>query len=621
MGVGTFEIVLGPEEPLPSRLTLSPRDRPQRIETSRDGGEKALFGLHIGRDRAEQRRLRLIGAIGAPQPLDRRVGLPTGFQEVVDAKAPIPSSEIGVVRAPRAAGVGEYEDALLIVHERLRLAQISGGGPVLDGEAGVAVGPDLAHDASCAAGDLRDHIGSKTLDDLIECAMNWGHGGQTLDEARPSGDGLLRVNRLAVLEDRAGSEIALVVRERLIELGRKTVLEIVEHIFPRRDVDLNIPPFLRRDLRKPSLRQRRAGGDELNDAGVPRGKIALDRRDQRRRLHRGDEVIEKALLGAFERRSRGGLGLAVQRSGFAGDIRRLESRVEIVVDDGEGASIRVIDRDLLVGEPMLEQFVVDAVIGKRSGGIEAQRFQIAREHLHRGDAASLDRLDEFRTIGEGERIVAPEAEPLGVGEVLDRRRPGRRDIEDAGVGKSMLQPQARPTLLRGLDIAALAFTAARVLHGVAFVEDDDAVEFWAEPVDDLTDPRALIAARFRTQRRIGREENALVETDRRSRSKAGLWGHQEPFLAQRRPIALGVLDQLVGLADPNRATTAFEPIVEQYPRDLAALARPRAVAQKPAASKADGVRGIIRRRRRGCRRFRRRSTRPGDASHGLHQRR
>src|SRR5277367_1154193 len=35
------------------------------------------------------------------------------------------------------------------------------------------------------------------------------------------------------------------------------------------------------------------------------------------------------------------------------------------------------------------------------------------------------------------------------------------------------------------------------------------------------------------------------------------------------------------------------PIVEQYPCDLAALARPRAVAQKPAASKADGVRGII----------------------------
>ena len=141
---------------------------------------------------------------------------------------------------------------------------------------------------------------------------------------------------------------------------------------------------------------------------------------------------------------------------------------------------------------MFEHFVSDAVVGKRAGGIEAQRFQIAREHLHRGDAAGLDGLDEFRTIGEGEGVVAPETEPLGIGEVLDRRRARRGDIEDAGVRQSVLQPEARPTLLRGLNIAALAFAAAGVLHGVAFVEDDDAIEFLAEPVDDLADARALV---------------------------------------------------------------------------------------------------------------------------------
>ena len=57
---------------------------------------------------------------------------------------------------------------------------------------------------------------------------------------------------------------------------------------------------------------------------------------------------------------------------------------------------------------------------------------------------------------------------------------------------------------------------------------------------------------------------------------------------------MGVFDQLVGLADPDRATPAFQPIVEHDPGDLAAFARSCAVAQKPAAAKADGVRGVIR---------------------------
>ena len=114
------------------------------------------------------------------------------------------------------------------------------------------------------------------------------------------------MNGLAVPENRARGEIALIVSQRLIELGGKAMFEIVEDVFPRGDVDLNVGPFLGRDFREPSLRQGRAGGDELNHAGVPRLEVGLDRRDQRRRLHRRDQVIEESLLGALERGTRGG---------------------------------------------------------------------------------------------------------------------------------------------------------------------------------------------------------------------------------------------------------------------------------------------------------------------------
>jgi hypothetical protein len=40
----------------------------------------------------------------------------------------------------------------------------------------------------------------------------------------------------------------------------------------------------------------------------------------------------------------------------------------------------------------------------------------------------------------------------------------------------VLQAQARPALLRGGDVAALAFAAGGIGHGVGFIKDNDAVE-------------------------------------------------------------------------------------------------------------------------------------------------
>ena len=78
--VDGFEIVVGAEQALPASLTLALGDRAKRVEPAGDGREEALLGLHIGGDRPEQGRLRLIGAIAAAQALDRGVGLPARLQ-------------------------------------------------------------------------------------------------------------------------------------------------------------------------------------------------------------------------------------------------------------------------------------------------------------------------------------------------------------------------------------------------------------------------------------------------------------------------------------------------------------------------------------------------------------
>ena len=179
----------------------------------------------------------------------------------------------------------------------------------------------LADDAARAAGDFGDHVRAEALHDLVERALApAASDGKLLDQAVAALDGLAALHRLAVAIDRPGREVALAVGEGLEELGREAVREIIEHVFARRDVDLDVAPFLGRDLGEAALHQRLAGRDDLDDGGMAGLEIALDRADQRRRLHRGDEMIEEALLGAFEGRAGGGLGLGVQRAGLAGDV-------------------------------------------------------------------------------------------------------------------------------------------------------------------------------------------------------------------------------------------------------------------------------------------------------------
>ena len=78
-GIGAFQIVLGAEQALAAGLALAAGDGAQRVEAPRDRGEEALLGLHIGCNRAEQRRLRLVGSVRAAEALNGGVGFPAGF--------------------------------------------------------------------------------------------------------------------------------------------------------------------------------------------------------------------------------------------------------------------------------------------------------------------------------------------------------------------------------------------------------------------------------------------------------------------------------------------------------------------------------------------------------------
>ena len=147
-----------------------------------------------------------------------------------------------------------------------------------------------------------------------------------------------------------------------------------------------------------------------------------------------------------------------------------------------------------------------------------------------------------------------------------------------------------------MRVAALALAAPGVLHGVALVEDDHSVETGAQPIDDLPYPGNPFLARVVPQRGVGGEKDALLQTDRRPLAKARERSHQQPFHAERRPVALGVLDQLIGLADPHRAAAALQPVVEQDAGDLAALSRAGAVSQKPATPELHGIVRIVTRR-------------------------
>ena len=108
----------------------------------------------------------------------------------------------------------------------------------------------------------------------------------------------------------------------------------------------------------------------------------------------------------------------------------------------------------------------------------------------------------------------------------------------------------------------------------------------AEPLDDLLHAAPSLALGLRAQCRVGREQDAFGESDRGALLEARQRHEVGAVAAKRGPVAFGILDQLVGFGDPQRAAAALEPVVEDDRGDLAALAGAGAVAEKPAAPEA-----------------------------------
>ena len=205
-------------------------------------------------------------------------------------------------------------------------------------------------------------------------------------------------------------------------------------------------------------------------------QIRGNRFDERGRLHSRDQMVEKALLVAFERASGRGLGLGVQGAGLARHIGGFERCVQILVDDLKSVRIGVVDADLLRRKRVLDDLDLDTLVRQGARGIEAQRFEVAGQDFHGGDAARLDGGDKIGPRSEGKIVRAPKAEPLRVGQIGHGRGAGGRDIDDAGRRQRVLQPKARLALLRGGLDAAFALFAGGVGHGVGLVEEDDALE-------------------------------------------------------------------------------------------------------------------------------------------------
>ena len=111
------------------------------------------------------------------------------------------------------------------------------------------------------------------------CAMHGRQRGQLLDQPIPPFDGIAALHRLAVAKNGPRAEIALAIGERLEKLGGERVRQIIQNVLARRDVDLDVAPFLGRDFGKPALHQCFAGRDDLDDGGMAGHQVAIHRFD------------------------------------------------------------------------------------------------------------------------------------------------------------------------------------------------------------------------------------------------------------------------------------------------------------------------------------------------------
>ena len=247
-GIDAFEIVAGPEQALASGLALAAGDGAEGVEPLRNRREEALLPAHIRGHRPEQGRLRLIGAVRAAKTLNGGIRAPAGLEQIVDAFSLVLHAAIGVIAAAGAARIGEDQDALVVIHEGLRLGEVGHGRTVFDLKDRLAVRIQLPHNAAAASRYFGHLIRSEVLYDLIERTRHRRKACQLIDQRIASRGCFLGMDGLAVHDDGAGANVAILIRIALVKLRRKAMIQVIKYIFLRGQIKGKIAPFLGRNF-------------------------------------------------------------------------------------------------------------------------------------------------------------------------------------------------------------------------------------------------------------------------------------------------------------------------------------------------------------------------------------
>ena len=101
---------------------------------------------------------------------------PARLDQVVDPALLVRRSEVGVVAAPGAAGVGEHQHPLLAAHEGVGLGLGARRAAALHDPAAIT-----QDDPARAAGDLGHIVGAERAQDRIQHTRNGGQAGQMDD--------------------------------------------------------------------------------------------------------------------------------------------------------------------------------------------------------------------------------------------------------------------------------------------------------------------------------------------------------------------------------------------------------------------------------------------------------
>jgi len=97
MGLMAFEIVSRLEDARRSRLPLTSRECPELVKPSGNGADKTPLAGQVCGNQRIPRRGRLVGPVGAAEPLNRFIGSPSGLEEIVSPLLLVFSFQAGMI--------------------------------------------------------------------------------------------------------------------------------------------------------------------------------------------------------------------------------------------------------------------------------------------------------------------------------------------------------------------------------------------------------------------------------------------------------------------------------------------------------------------------------------------